>query len=249
MQILWPAFLLAVVADGLLLTLVHPEDIRVGEFFQGEPIAAHSVGFVALWILSAASSVLTLYLVQTACAPSLYTGLPKCSIKPHARPRCAPGCLSCGGAAMLPARLRQRGSVEAWRHAAREIATCKFRPLPIPQPGPAKALSLEPFERPAVDLCWAPAQDAVRGFRKKPSTFPCPFECSLLRRNGICALKVEPLRNACRPADLCHGSHFNFAHPVVLIQAQHVANSNLARGFHTFARQPDAAPLDRLLRK
>jgi hypothetical protein len=64
MQILWPAFLLAVVADGLLLTLVHPEDIRVGEFFQGEPIAAHSVGFVALWILFAGSSVLTLYLVQ-----------------------------------------------------------------------------------------------------------------------------------------------------------------------------------------
>jgi len=65
MQILWPAFLLAVVADGLLFALVHPEDISlVQEYLHGEPMAAYTVGFVGLWILFAASSALTLLLAQ-----------------------------------------------------------------------------------------------------------------------------------------------------------------------------------------
>jgi len=65
MQILWPAFLLAVVATGLLFTLIHPDDISlVQQYLQGEPMAAYTVGFFALWILFAASSALTLYLAQ-----------------------------------------------------------------------------------------------------------------------------------------------------------------------------------------
>jgi len=65
MQILWPAFLLATVAAGLIFSLVHPEDISVvQEYLHGEPMAAYTLAFLALWLLFAASSALTLFLAQ-----------------------------------------------------------------------------------------------------------------------------------------------------------------------------------------
>jgi len=65
MQILWPAFLLAIVADGLLFSLVEPEDISlVQEYLHGDPMAAYTVAFFSLWSLFAVCSALTLFLAR-----------------------------------------------------------------------------------------------------------------------------------------------------------------------------------------
>jgi hypothetical protein len=65
MQILWPSFLIAIVADGILFSLIHPEDISlVHDYLADDPMAAYTFGFVGLWLLFAASSALTLFLAH-----------------------------------------------------------------------------------------------------------------------------------------------------------------------------------------
>ena len=58
--ILWPSFLIACVAEGLLFTFISPEDI----VFFGHPVEAsqqaiYTIGFFMLWGLCALSSALT----------------------------------------------------------------------------------------------------------------------------------------------------------------------------------------------
>ncbi|MBU3541863.1 hypothetical protein ICE94_01075 [Polynucleobacter sp. MWH-Loch1C5] len=62
--ILWPSFMIAGLAEGLLFTLVHPEDL----VFFGEPVTAsveavYTLGFFVLWLLCALSSALTIYIL------------------------------------------------------------------------------------------------------------------------------------------------------------------------------------------
>ncbi|HLD09198.1 MAG TPA: hypothetical protein VJB68_04045 [Methylophilaceae bacterium] len=58
--ILWPSFLIAGIAEGLLFTFISPEDI----VFFGQPVEAsqqaiYTTGFFVLWGLCALSSALT----------------------------------------------------------------------------------------------------------------------------------------------------------------------------------------------
>jgi hypothetical protein len=63
--VLWPSFLAAGVAVSLFFTLVNPRELYLfGEIVDFSPIATYSIGFFAFWALCAASSVLTLYLVE-----------------------------------------------------------------------------------------------------------------------------------------------------------------------------------------
>ena len=65
MQILWPSFLIAIVANGILFSLVDPRDVSlVHEYLADDSIAAYTFGFIGFWILFAASSALTLFLAH-----------------------------------------------------------------------------------------------------------------------------------------------------------------------------------------
>jgi len=66
MWILWPAFLVAGIADGLMFSLFDPQDMRI----FGEPVdlsrtAIYSIGFFLFWAFAAASSALTCFLQRS----------------------------------------------------------------------------------------------------------------------------------------------------------------------------------------
>jgi len=61
-QILWPSFLVAGLADVIFITLFDPLEIM----YRGEPmiehrLAAYTIGFFVFWLLGITSSVLTCY--------------------------------------------------------------------------------------------------------------------------------------------------------------------------------------------
>ncbi len=66
MWILWPAFLVAGIADGVIFSLFNPDDLRI----FGEPVelgrhAVYSIGFFVFWAFAAASSALTCLLQRS----------------------------------------------------------------------------------------------------------------------------------------------------------------------------------------
>ena len=62
--ILWPSFLVARMAEGLLFTVINPQDLL---FFGHHPDIAdegiYTIGFFAIWIFCAISSALTAYIL------------------------------------------------------------------------------------------------------------------------------------------------------------------------------------------
>jgi len=62
--ILWPSFLVAILAVGLLFSFVHPEDIK---FFGHHPDiddeGIYTLGFLIIWLFCAFSSMLTIYIL------------------------------------------------------------------------------------------------------------------------------------------------------------------------------------------
>ena len=65
MPVLWPAFLLAVVADGLLFSLVDPRELTiVGIHLADSRQATYSIAFFVLWILFGVSNALTYWLAK-----------------------------------------------------------------------------------------------------------------------------------------------------------------------------------------
>lgn len=66
MWILWPAFLVAGIAEGITFSLFDPQDMH----FFGEPVelgrtAVYSIGFLLFWTFAAASSALTCFLQRS----------------------------------------------------------------------------------------------------------------------------------------------------------------------------------------
>lgn len=63
--ILWPSFLLSVIATGAFFSLFDPYELFS---CQGEPpltrIGAYSIGFFLFWLLTASSSFLTVYFLR-----------------------------------------------------------------------------------------------------------------------------------------------------------------------------------------
>lgn len=64
MWILWPSFLVAGLAEGLIFTVVSPEDLT----FFGQPIeasfqATYTISFFILWMFCALSSALSIFIL------------------------------------------------------------------------------------------------------------------------------------------------------------------------------------------
>jgi hypothetical protein len=65
--ILWPSFLMAVPAVGVVFTLVDPADLHLlGAPLEASRIGAYTLGFFFFWALGAASSALTCMLQRNA---------------------------------------------------------------------------------------------------------------------------------------------------------------------------------------
>ena len=62
--ILWPSFLVAGMAEGLLFTVVHPQELL---FFGHHPGSTdegiYTIGFFMIWTFCAVSSALTAYIL------------------------------------------------------------------------------------------------------------------------------------------------------------------------------------------
>lgn len=63
MQVLWPAFLMAIVAEGVLFSMVDPQElVIVGLHLADSREAAYTIGFFVFWALFSACSSLTFFL-------------------------------------------------------------------------------------------------------------------------------------------------------------------------------------------
>lgn len=61
-QVLWPSFLVAGIAEAVFFTVVDPQTLYLfGEVVEYSPIATYSIGFFGFWLVGAASSLLTLF--------------------------------------------------------------------------------------------------------------------------------------------------------------------------------------------
>src|SRR5690606_40865692 len=60
MQVLWPSFLVAIVAEGVFFSMIDPEELALaGVDLAGSRQAAYTVGFLVFWFLFSLSSALT----------------------------------------------------------------------------------------------------------------------------------------------------------------------------------------------
>jgi hypothetical protein len=65
--ILWPAFIVAGIAEGVFFTLFDPTDLRLFDREIGlGRTAIYSIGFFAFWIFAAGSSALTCFFQRSS---------------------------------------------------------------------------------------------------------------------------------------------------------------------------------------
>jgi membrane protein DedA with SNARE-associated domain len=65
--ILWPSFLVAGIAEGLLFTVIHPDDILLfGESITISNEGIYTLGFFILWAFCASSSALSIFVLPKA---------------------------------------------------------------------------------------------------------------------------------------------------------------------------------------
>jgi len=63
MWILWPGFIVAIPAVGVVFSLVDPHQLHLlGRPLEVSPLGAYSLGFLFFWALGAAASALTCFL-------------------------------------------------------------------------------------------------------------------------------------------------------------------------------------------
>ena len=66
--ILWPSFLVAIVATGLFFSAFHPDELYpFGNETGISRLGVYSIGFLAFWLVSAVSGIGTLYFAMTNC--------------------------------------------------------------------------------------------------------------------------------------------------------------------------------------
>lgn len=64
MWILWPSFLVACLGEGLLFTVVDPEELAFfGHHIELSKEGVYTIGFFMIWALCALSSTLTIYIL------------------------------------------------------------------------------------------------------------------------------------------------------------------------------------------
>ena len=66
MLILWPSFLVAIMAEGFFFSLCDPVDLLlVGGHVDLPPIAAYTIGFFFFWSFCSLAAMLSCYLLRT----------------------------------------------------------------------------------------------------------------------------------------------------------------------------------------
>jgi hypothetical protein len=66
--VLWPSFLVAIVATGLFFSAFDPDDLYpFGEQTGVSRLGIYSIGFLGFWLVSAISGMGTLYFAITNC--------------------------------------------------------------------------------------------------------------------------------------------------------------------------------------
>ena len=64
MVVLWPSFLVAIVAEGFFFSLFDPNDLSLFGMEAGlKPLAVYTIGFFFFWLFCSLASMLTCYLV------------------------------------------------------------------------------------------------------------------------------------------------------------------------------------------
>ncbi|HZW22051.1 hypothetical protein [Noviherbaspirillum sp.] len=64
MVVLWPSFLVAIVAEGFFFSMFDPYDLSLfGTYPDITPLTVYSIGFFCFWMFCALASMLTYYLI------------------------------------------------------------------------------------------------------------------------------------------------------------------------------------------
>ena len=62
--ILWPSFLVAAIAEAIFFTVIDPQELYLfGQAVHYSKTATYSIGFLGFWLVCAASSLLTWFLL------------------------------------------------------------------------------------------------------------------------------------------------------------------------------------------
>ncbi|MFP5461829.1 MAG: hypothetical protein ACLGII_09665 [Gammaproteobacteria bacterium] len=70
MQVLWPAFLMSIVAEGVFFSMIDPQELDVvGLHLADSREAAYTIGFFVFWALFTISSGLTYLLAHGSQPP------------------------------------------------------------------------------------------------------------------------------------------------------------------------------------
>ena len=66
--VLWPSFMVAIVATGLFFSAFDPDDLYpFGEQTEISRLGIYSIGFLVFWLITAVSGIGTLYFAITNC--------------------------------------------------------------------------------------------------------------------------------------------------------------------------------------
>lgn len=66
-QVLWPSFLVAGIAEVVFFTVIAPQELYLfGLPVYFSPIATYSIGFFGFWLVCAGSSLMTLFFQRTS---------------------------------------------------------------------------------------------------------------------------------------------------------------------------------------
>jgi hypothetical protein len=64
--VVWPAFMIAVVAEFLFVLIIDPQELYLfGQTVNMSNVATYSIGVIAFWLIAAASSLGTWYLMRS----------------------------------------------------------------------------------------------------------------------------------------------------------------------------------------
>lgn len=77
MWILWPSFVVAGLAEGLIFTLINPADLM----FFDQPVeipkeGVYTLGFFVLWFFCALSSAMTLFIIPDSWKSQVHESKP-----------------------------------------------------------------------------------------------------------------------------------------------------------------------------
>lgn len=65
----WSSFLVAIVAEGCVFSLLDPlEILPAAQLPDHSPLAAYTIGFLVFWLFCSLASLLTCYLLRTPAA-------------------------------------------------------------------------------------------------------------------------------------------------------------------------------------